>query len=54
MSDRSLRAITHLLLLYTDNGHTDSYPSLSTSIFLLSWVPSTQSVGSQKVAAQLG
>lgn len=30
MSDRSLRAIAHLLLLHTDDGHMDSHPSLST------------------------
>lgn len=58
MSDRPLRAIAHLLLLHMDDGHMDSHPSLSTydglPIFLLSWVPSTQSIGSQKLSAQLG
>lgn len=37
MSDRSLRAIAHLLLLHTDDEHMDSHPSLSLTLESVPW-----------------
>lgn len=42
MSDGSLRATAHLLLLHTDDGHTDSLWFGEVTIFRLSWVPVTR------------
>lgn len=53
MSDGSLRATAHLLLLYKDDEYTNSPWFGELTIFCLSWVPVTQSVGSQTLSVWL-